>query len=379
MLARRRCRTTAASIINISSIGGLTVETSIGHYNVTKAALIHLTKSLAKDLAPAVRVNAICPGLVKTDMARALWESNEDAVSRDGAAAPPGRAGRHRERSAVPRLGRRVVDHRHDDRRRRRHAALSGAPQRALEAMTSRVPSTSSASTTQRPRPVATWWAPGTWDGSSKSKNRCRRRPGRSPTHSAISACTASSRRSRPGSAPAELDPVVAVDRGAAGHDPAAEQVAEQPERGRQVGDRVHDTAERRDGVVEAGLREALGLVEDLGRAFGDLDQLHHVPVPCRGWMTTSSQSGSERSSPTGSIPAARSAAMAGVQVADVEGQVVRTGPGRVEEAVQEVGALVVLGVEPLDHEAVGEAELGPAVARPSRHGRGSGRRARRP
>lgn len=69
------------SILNISSIGGLSVETSIGHYNVTKAALIHLTKSLAKDLAPGVRVNAICPGLVKTDMARALWESNEEAVA----------------------------------------------------------------------------------------------------------------------------------------------------------------------------------------------------------------------------------------------------------------------------------------------------------
>lgn len=69
------------NVINLSSIGGLTVETSIGHYNVTKAALIHLTKSLAKDLSPGVRVNAICPGLVKTDMARALWESNEDAVS----------------------------------------------------------------------------------------------------------------------------------------------------------------------------------------------------------------------------------------------------------------------------------------------------------
>lgn len=68
-------------ILNVSSIGGLSVETSIGHYNVTKAALIHLTKSLAKDLAPSARVNAICPGLVKTDMARALWESNEDQVA----------------------------------------------------------------------------------------------------------------------------------------------------------------------------------------------------------------------------------------------------------------------------------------------------------
>ncbi len=69
------------NIINISSIGGLSVETSIGHYNVTKAALLHLTRSLAKELAPGVRVNALCPGLVKTDMARALWESGEDAIS----------------------------------------------------------------------------------------------------------------------------------------------------------------------------------------------------------------------------------------------------------------------------------------------------------
>jgi NAD(P)-dependent dehydrogenase (short-subunit alcohol dehydrogenase family) len=69
------------NIINISSIGGLSVETSIGHYNVTKAALLHLTRSLAKELAPGVRVNALCPGLVKTDMARALWESGEETIS----------------------------------------------------------------------------------------------------------------------------------------------------------------------------------------------------------------------------------------------------------------------------------------------------------
>jgi len=69
------------TIINMASIGGLSVETSIGHYNVTKAALIHLTKTLAADLAPGVRVNAIAPGLVKTDFARALWEPAEEAVA----------------------------------------------------------------------------------------------------------------------------------------------------------------------------------------------------------------------------------------------------------------------------------------------------------
>jgi NAD(P)-dependent dehydrogenase (short-subunit alcohol dehydrogenase family) len=69
------------SILNIASIGGLSVETSIGHYNVTKAALIHLTRTLAADLAPGVRVNALAPGLVKTDFARALWEPAEEAVA----------------------------------------------------------------------------------------------------------------------------------------------------------------------------------------------------------------------------------------------------------------------------------------------------------
>jgi NAD(P)-dependent dehydrogenase (short-subunit alcohol dehydrogenase family) len=69
------------SIVNIASIGGLSVESTIGHYNVTKAALIHLTRTLAADLAPQVRVNAIAPGLVKTDMARALWEPAEEAIA----------------------------------------------------------------------------------------------------------------------------------------------------------------------------------------------------------------------------------------------------------------------------------------------------------
>jgi len=69
------------AIVNIASVGGLSVETRIGHYNVTKAALIHLTRTLAADLAPGVRVNAIAPGLVKTDMARALWEPAQDAIA----------------------------------------------------------------------------------------------------------------------------------------------------------------------------------------------------------------------------------------------------------------------------------------------------------
>ena len=77
-------------VLNVASIGGMSVEPAIGIYNATKAALIHLTRTLAAELAPGVRVNAVAPGLVKTDMARALWEPNEAAMARH---VPVGRLG----------------------------------------------------------------------------------------------------------------------------------------------------------------------------------------------------------------------------------------------------------------------------------------------
>jgi NAD(P)-dependent dehydrogenase (short-subunit alcohol dehydrogenase family) len=83
-------RESGGSVINVASIGGIRNSGFIGVYNVTKAALIHLTKSLAAELGPQVRVNAIAPGLVKTDFARALWESGGDEI---GQALPLGRLG----------------------------------------------------------------------------------------------------------------------------------------------------------------------------------------------------------------------------------------------------------------------------------------------
>ena len=77
-------------VLNIVSVGGMRPGPFIGAYNVSKAALIHLTRQLAQELAPAVRVNALAPGLVKTDMARALWEPNEEGIGR---AHPLGRIG----------------------------------------------------------------------------------------------------------------------------------------------------------------------------------------------------------------------------------------------------------------------------------------------
>lgn len=68
-------------VINVSSTGGIRAASGIGYYNVTKSAVIHLTRQLAAELAPGVRVNAVAPGLVKTDMARALWEADESTLA----------------------------------------------------------------------------------------------------------------------------------------------------------------------------------------------------------------------------------------------------------------------------------------------------------
>jgi NAD(P)-dependent dehydrogenase (short-subunit alcohol dehydrogenase family) len=63
------------SIIIVSSIGGLRGSTTIGAYNVSKAADFQLARNLAHELGPdGVRVNCIAPGLIRTDFARALWE-----------------------------------------------------------------------------------------------------------------------------------------------------------------------------------------------------------------------------------------------------------------------------------------------------------------
>jgi NAD(P)-dependent dehydrogenase (short-subunit alcohol dehydrogenase family) len=64
------------SIIIVSSVGGLKASTTIGAYNVSKAADFQLARNLAAELGPHnVRVNCIAPGLVRTDFARALWEN----------------------------------------------------------------------------------------------------------------------------------------------------------------------------------------------------------------------------------------------------------------------------------------------------------------
>jgi NAD(P)-dependent dehydrogenase (short-subunit alcohol dehydrogenase family) len=77
-------------VLNMASVGGLVTEPLLGIYNVTKAGLIHLTRTLALDMAPGVRVNALAPGVVQTDFARALWETAGDELAKS---LPLGRIG----------------------------------------------------------------------------------------------------------------------------------------------------------------------------------------------------------------------------------------------------------------------------------------------
>jgi NAD(P)-dependent dehydrogenase (short-subunit alcohol dehydrogenase family) len=69
------------AIVNTASIGGLHQSPAMGMYNATKAALIHVTKQLALELSPRVRVNAIAPGVVRTRLAEALWKDHEDPLA----------------------------------------------------------------------------------------------------------------------------------------------------------------------------------------------------------------------------------------------------------------------------------------------------------
>ena len=78
------------AIVNIVSVGGLRPGPFIGAYNISKAALAHTTRQLAHEFAPGVRVNAVAPSVVRTRLARALWEGIEQEV---GAAHPLGRIG----------------------------------------------------------------------------------------------------------------------------------------------------------------------------------------------------------------------------------------------------------------------------------------------
>lgn len=81
------------AIIIVSSIGGLRGSAVLGAYSISKAADMQLVRNLAVEHgADNIRINAIAPGLIKTDFARALWE-DPDTLKRATSRSPLQRIG----------------------------------------------------------------------------------------------------------------------------------------------------------------------------------------------------------------------------------------------------------------------------------------------
>jgi 3-oxoacyl-[acyl-carrier protein] reductase len=74
-------REDGGAILNVASAGGVVAGELLGPYNVSKAALVHLTKQLALELAPAIRVNGVAPAVVKTRFAKPLYEGENDGLA----------------------------------------------------------------------------------------------------------------------------------------------------------------------------------------------------------------------------------------------------------------------------------------------------------
>ena len=75
-----------ATIVNIASMGGIRTPYGMIAYGASKAGLIGLSNGLALELAPSIRVNTVCPGIIKTPMTDALQsgvaDDDADAVRR---------------------------------------------------------------------------------------------------------------------------------------------------------------------------------------------------------------------------------------------------------------------------------------------------------
>ncbi|MEV0277829.1 SDR family NAD(P)-dependent oxidoreductase [Streptomyces sp. NPDC050610] len=81
--AGRRMAPDGGVIINTASVSGMVGMPDYVAYNVSKAGVIELTRTLALELAPAVRVNAVCPGYVLTPMQRAEYTAAQLAEQAD--------------------------------------------------------------------------------------------------------------------------------------------------------------------------------------------------------------------------------------------------------------------------------------------------------
>lgn len=83
----------AGSMVFTASVGAFKPSDMLGHYGMSKLALIGLVRNLAQEYGPhGIRCNAICPGVVRTDFAKELWD-NPKAATRAQTAIPLRRFG----------------------------------------------------------------------------------------------------------------------------------------------------------------------------------------------------------------------------------------------------------------------------------------------
>ena len=80
-------------VIIVSSVGGFRGSSNLGTYAISKAADLAMVRNLAIEYGPYnIRTNAICPGLIRTNFARALWE-DEETLKQRNERVPLGRIG----------------------------------------------------------------------------------------------------------------------------------------------------------------------------------------------------------------------------------------------------------------------------------------------
>jgi 3-oxoacyl-[acyl-carrier protein] reductase/pteridine reductase len=82
-----RAQPTGGRIVNLSSLGGIRPWAGYAPYNASKAGVIHMTRSLAKELAPEIAVNSVAPGVIE------FSDEHEPSVQRMIDATPAGRHG----------------------------------------------------------------------------------------------------------------------------------------------------------------------------------------------------------------------------------------------------------------------------------------------
>jgi NAD(P)-dependent dehydrogenase (short-subunit alcohol dehydrogenase family) len=79
-------RESQGNIVNLASIAGLEGYSDLTVYCASKGAIVNLTRAMAMELAPKVRVNCVCPGVIDTDMARNELTTSEAEAAAEMAA-----------------------------------------------------------------------------------------------------------------------------------------------------------------------------------------------------------------------------------------------------------------------------------------------------